>query len=119
MHKCSEKCRNIQRKSDPISRKKKKLKSDINTPVPNIGIISSQPDINFSHQDNFFDFMNFELDDNSFKDYEKLQDNQYNDNNNNVNEIDNIDGLLYGLDEVQELITKLFQDAEDSNEQQS
>jgi hypothetical protein len=70
----------------------------------------SQPNIDFS-QTIFSDLTNLELDDSSPK---NPQDDQYNNNDNGYN--NDPDGLLYGLSEVQEIISKQFQNAEDLNE---
>jgi hypothetical protein len=46
-----------------------------------------------------------------------IQDAQYNNNVNDSNNVNNeTDGLLYGLDEVQKIVSKRFQDAESLNE---
>jgi len=115
-NKCSEKCKNkrekIQKEMDMITRKKTKLESNLNAPVPSISITLSQTNID-PEQADFSHPMNFELDDGFPKNHEDL--NILQDDNDNE-DIDNTNGLLYGLGEIQELISKLFQNAEGLNE---
>jgi hypothetical protein len=97
-NKCYEKCKNTQKEIDLISRKKKKLEDDLNEPVPQINTDSSQT--LFSH------FTNLELLDDIMQD-----------DDNNVNKYDDeTDGLLYDLKEIQNIISKQFQDVESLNE---
>ncbi|PKY57507.1 hypothetical protein RhiirA4_510082 [Rhizophagus irregularis] len=100
-NKCYKGRKNVQKEIDPISRKKTKLEATLSAPVLTI---SSQKNINSNH-------INLELNDSSqHENHNIIEDDQYNNN------VDDTDGLLYGLDEVQELISKQFQDAEDLNE---
>ncbi|RGB37109.1 hypothetical protein C1646_757271 [Rhizophagus diaphanus] len=101
-NKCCEKHKNTQKEIDLISRKKVKLEANLNAPIPNINIMLSQTNID-SNQTIFSDLTKLELDNSSFENYE-----------NNINEHnDGTDGLLY---EIQELISKQFQSAEELNE---
>ncbi|CAB4467142.1 unnamed protein product [Rhizophagus irregularis] len=100
-NKCYERRKNTRKEIDPISRKKLKLEDGliVNTPVPHqTNIDSSQ--IPFTH------LTNLELD--------NITQDQHNDNVDECN--DEMDGLLYGLSEIQEIISKRFQDAENLNE---
>ena len=94
-NKCSEKCKNkcekIQKEMDMITRKKTKLESNLNAPVPSISITLSQTNID-PEQADFSHPMNFELDDGFPKNHEDLnilQDD--NDNEDDENENDNDD----------------------------
>jgi hypothetical protein len=88
----------MQKEIDLISRKKKKLKDDLNELVPQINTDSSRT--SFSYLTNL-----------------ELLNNIMQNDDNNVNEYDDeTDGLLYDLEEVQDIIFKRFQDAESLNE---
>ncbi|GET03347.1 hypothetical protein GLOIN_2v1847703 [Rhizophagus clarus] len=107
-NKCYERRKNTRKEIDSISRKKIKLEANLNTPVQNISAILSQTNkIN----------MNLELGDNSSEKHKfcNITEEEY--DNDNVNEYnDDADGLLYSLSEVQEIISKQFQRAEELNE---
>ncbi|CAB5305488.1 unnamed protein product [Rhizophagus irregularis] len=100
-NKCYERRKNTRKEIDPISRKKLKLEDGliVNTPVPHQTNIDSSR-IPFTH------LTNLELD--------NITQDQHNDNIDECN--DEMDGLLYGLSEIQEIISKRFQDAENLNE---
>ncbi|PKK72621.1 hypothetical protein RhiirC2_776979, partial [Rhizophagus irregularis] len=100
-NKCYERRKNTRKEIDPISRKKLKLEDGliVNTPVPHQTNIDSSR-IPFTH------LTNLELD--------NITQDQHNDNVDECN--DEMDGLLYGLSEIQEIISKRFQDAENLNE---
>ena len=92
-----ERRKNTKKETDLISRKKKKLEDNLILTTP---ILQPSSQIPLSHLTSL-EFDNI------------IQDVQYNNNVNDSNNVNNeTDGLLYGLDEVQEIISKQFQDAE-------
>ncbi|CAG8721178.1 20075_t:CDS:1, partial [Racocetra fulgida] len=94
---------------DVISSKRKQLEADSTNSVAVAN--SSQTDT---------DHMDFEQDSDCSEDLPQdllHEDNVQSDQDiDNIDEFNNVDGLLYNLDEIQELVSNRFQDAEKSNE---
>jgi hypothetical protein len=103
---CHTKIKNTRKEIDPFSRKKTKLKANLDEQIPTISTTVSQTNANRT----FSDITNIDLDD--FLEEQSPDALQEINNNNDANSSD----LMYTLDEVQELVTKQFQDAEYLNE---
>ncbi|CAG8541272.1 23481_t:CDS:2 [Dentiscutata erythropus] len=104
---CHLRHKNARKRVDQLTRKKTKLEASLNMPMPSVNTTVTQTINNSSRS--LSDLVGLELDDDIPQELssESLE---------KVNENDNINGLLYTLDEVQELVAKQFRDLEDSDE---
>lgn len=96
---CHLRHKNARTKVDPLTRKKSKIEANLNKPMQSVSTTVTQTNINSSISPS--DLIDLELDDSVPQELssESLE---------KINENDNTNGLLYTLDEVQELVATYF-----------